>query len=54
MEPKTRRRCPKCGSENYTFWHRKKIETDPEKDETPAVATKCKACGHEGKVRVPE
>jgi DNA-directed RNA polymerase subunit M/transcription elongation factor TFIIS len=48
------RTCPKCGSDDYTFRHRKKIEADPEEGEPPAVETKyrCKACGKEWRVRV--
>lgn len=41
--------CPACGSNDYQFRTRKKIE-EPE----PAVETKyrCKACGHEWRVRL--
>jgi DNA-directed RNA polymerase subunit M/transcription elongation factor TFIIS len=43
--------CPKCGSGEYTFRGRKKIE--PTEDQEAAVETKyrCKACGHEWEVR---
>src|SRR5689334_2999979 len=47
------RTCPKCGSGDYLFRGRKKIE--PTEDQETAVETKyrCQACGHEWKVRVP-
>jgi DNA-directed RNA polymerase subunit M/transcription elongation factor TFIIS len=47
------RTCPKCGSGDYHFRGRKKIE--PTEDQEAAVETKyrCQACGHEWKVRVP-
>jgi DNA-directed RNA polymerase subunit M/transcription elongation factor TFIIS len=49
------RTCPKCGSDDYTFRSRKKIVL-PAGQDGVAVETKyrCKACGHEWKVRVPE
>ena len=48
------RTCPACGSADYTFRSRKKIEADPEKGEPEAWETKyrCKACENEWKVRV--
>jgi DNA-directed RNA polymerase subunit M/transcription elongation factor TFIIS len=48
------RTCPKCGSEDYAFRSRKKIEADPAKGETEQTETKyrCKACGEEWRVRV--
>ena len=44
--------CPKCGSGDYTFRSRKKIEAA--QGQAPAVETKyrCKACEHEWRVRV--
>ena len=47
------RTCPKCGSGDYLFRGRKKVE--PTEDEEAAVDTKyrCQSCGHEWKVRVP-
>jgi DNA-directed RNA polymerase subunit M/transcription elongation factor TFIIS len=44
--------CPKCGSGDYMFRSRKKIETAA--GEAAAVETKyrCKACEHEWRVRV--
>jgi transposase-like protein len=49
------RTCPECGSGDYTFRSRKKVAAVPEKGEPKATETKyrCKACGHEWKVRVP-
>ena len=46
--------CPKCGSKDYAFRARKKIEAQPEKGEAAAIETKyrCKACGKEWKERV--
>ena len=48
------RTCPKCDSEDYQFRHRKQVEADAEKGEPAAVETKyrCRACGHEWRVRV--
>jgi DNA-directed RNA polymerase subunit M/transcription elongation factor TFIIS len=45
--------CPKCGSREYAFRGRKTIT--PEADQPAALETKyrCKACGHEWRVRVP-
>jgi DNA-directed RNA polymerase subunit M/transcription elongation factor TFIIS len=46
------RTCPECGSGEHAFRGRKKIE--PGDGQEAAVETKyrCKACGHEWKVRV--
>jgi DNA-directed RNA polymerase subunit M/transcription elongation factor TFIIS len=46
------RTCPACGSTDYSFRSRKKIEAA--EGQQPAVETKyrCKACGHEWKLRV--
>ncbi len=46
--------CPKCGSGDYQFRSRKKIEADPDKGEPEAWETKyrCRACGKEWRVRV--
>jgi transposase-like protein len=46
-----KRTCPECKSEDYQFRSRKRIEGD-EKN-LPAWETKyrCKACGHEWKVK---
>jgi DNA-directed RNA polymerase subunit M/transcription elongation factor TFIIS len=46
--------CPQCGSGDYTFRGRKKIEANSVYGEPAAMETKyrCKACGHEWKVRI--
>jgi hypothetical protein len=46
------RKCPKCGSSDYQFRSRKKIEAA--EGQPPAVETKYrgKECRHEWKVRV--
>jgi transposase-like protein len=45
--------CPACGSTDYVFRSRKKVAATPGQE---AVETKykCRACGKEWKVRVPE
>jgi len=50
-QPKTSRTCPECGSGDYQFRGRKKIAGEDGKE---AMETKyrCKACGHEWKVRM--
>ena len=50
----TGRTCPKCGSTDYLFRGRKKVATEPEKPEAVEPKYRCKACGHDLKVRVPE
>jgi transposase-like protein len=47
------RTCPECGSYDYQFRNRKKVA---EEGKGEAVETKyrCKACGHEWRVRVSE
>jgi DNA-directed RNA polymerase subunit M/transcription elongation factor TFIIS len=49
------RKCPACGSKDYTFRSRRQIEADPEKGEPAQLETKyrCKGCGEEWKDRVP-
>jgi YgiT-type zinc finger domain-containing protein len=46
------RSCPACGSSDYVFRGRKKVEPEPGQ---AAVETKykCRACGEEWKVRAP-
>ncbi len=45
--------CPKCGSGNYQFRSRRKITPEPGREGSEVTETKyrCKACGHEWKVR---
>jgi transposase-like protein len=47
------RTCPACGSTDYAFRGRKKIDPEPTHRGTAATETKyrCKACGHEWKVK---
>jgi DNA-directed RNA polymerase subunit M/transcription elongation factor TFIIS len=47
--------CPKCGSVEYMFRSRKKVALEPGQGAEAAVETKyrCKACGHEWRVRTP-
>lgn len=47
----TAKTCPQCGSGDYAFRSRKKVADE---SGTEAVETKyrCKACGHEWKVKV--
>ena len=46
------RTCPKCGSNEYAFRSRKRIEADG--DQPAAIETKyrCKKCQHEWRERV--
>ena len=44
--------CPKCGSGDYTFRSRKKIEAAEGQEAAVETKYRCKACGHEWKVRV--
>jgi DNA-directed RNA polymerase subunit M/transcription elongation factor TFIIS len=46
------RACPKCGSGDYQFRSRKKIE-EPGKSEAMETKYRCKACGQEWKERAP-
>jgi DNA-directed RNA polymerase subunit M/transcription elongation factor TFIIS len=43
--------CPKCGSGEYTFRGRKKVEAENGEPEAVETKYRCKACGHEWKVR---
>jgi len=47
-----RKACPACGGQDYQFRSRRKVA---EEGKPEAVETKyrCKACGHEWRVRVP-
>jgi DNA-directed RNA polymerase subunit M/transcription elongation factor TFIIS len=46
------RTCPKCGSGEYTFRGRKKIKAVDGQEAAVETKYRCKACGHEWKVRV--
>jgi hypothetical protein len=52
MEQQTKT-CPKCGSGEYLFRSRKKVEANAATGEPAAWETKyrCKECNHEWKVR---
>ena len=50
MEPM--KTCPKCGSGDYQFRGRKKVEAGRGEPEVVETKYRCKACGHEWKVRV--
>jgi DNA-directed RNA polymerase subunit M/transcription elongation factor TFIIS len=55
MEAKpTPRRCPRCGSGEYLFRSRKKVVTEDGKAEVVETKYRCKPCGHEWRVQVPE
>ena len=47
------RTCPACGSGDYTFRSRKKIEAAEGHEAAVETKYRCKACGHEWKVRAP-
>jgi transposase-like protein len=48
-----KRACPACGSGDYQFRSRKKVEAEPGKEETE-TKYRCKTCGKEWKVRTPK
>jgi rubredoxin len=56
MDPQTtaNRTCPECGSADYAFRSRKKIEPAQGRALTIETKYRCKACGHEWKVRAPQ
>jgi transposase-like protein len=43
--------CPKCGSGDYTFRGRKKVEAGDGQEPTVETKYRCKACGEEWRVR---
>jgi DNA-directed RNA polymerase subunit M/transcription elongation factor TFIIS len=50
---RTARHCPKCGSGEYLFRSRKPVVAEDGKGEGVETKYRCKACGHEWRVRVP-
>jgi transposase-like protein len=46
--------CPQCGSGDYTFRSRKKIEQAEGREAAVETKYRCEACGHEWKVRVAD
>jgi DNA-directed RNA polymerase subunit M/transcription elongation factor TFIIS len=48
-----RRTCPACGSGDYQFRSRKKIEAAAGRDAAVETKYKCKSCGHEWRARAP-
>lgn len=52
MDQPATKTCPACGSGDYAFRSRKKIEAEGEQPTTLETKYRCKACGHEWKVRV--
>jgi DNA-directed RNA polymerase subunit M/transcription elongation factor TFIIS len=47
------RTCPQCGSGDYAFRSRKKIEAADGQEVAVETKYRCKACGHEWRVKVP-
>jgi hypothetical protein len=45
---------PGCGSKEYLFRGRKRVAGEPGKPQAVETKYRCKGCGHEWKVRVPE
>jgi transposase-like protein len=43
--------CPKCGSGDYTFRGRKKVEAGDGQEAAVETKYRCKACGEEWRVR---
>ena len=46
------RACPECGSRNYEFRSRKKVQG--QKGEETETKYRCKSCQHEWRVKTPE
>jgi DNA-directed RNA polymerase subunit M/transcription elongation factor TFIIS len=46
------RTCPACGSDDYEFRSRKKVAHEAGQGEVVETKYRCKACGHEWRVRV--
>jgi DNA-directed RNA polymerase subunit M/transcription elongation factor TFIIS len=47
------RKCPVCGSANYTFRSRKQIEATSEQEAMLETKYRCRTCEHEWKEKVP-
>jgi DNA-directed RNA polymerase subunit M/transcription elongation factor TFIIS len=47
------RSCPQCGSGDYAFRSRKIIEAADGHEAAVETKYRCKACGHEWRVKVP-
>ena len=45
--------CPACGSPDYVFRGRKKINPEPGQEGSIETKYRCKGCGHEWRVRIP-
>jgi DNA-directed RNA polymerase subunit M/transcription elongation factor TFIIS len=45
------RTCPACGSTDYVFRGRKKIEAEPGKQAAVETKYRCRACGKEWRVK---
>ncbi len=52
-QPLANRTCPECGSGDYAFRSRKKIEPEPGRPAAVETKYRCKSCGHEWKVAAP-
>ena len=53
-QPKTASRtCPACGSDRYEFRSRRNVAQEEGQGEAVETKYRCKACGHEWRVRVP-
>jgi DNA-directed RNA polymerase subunit M/transcription elongation factor TFIIS len=46
------RTCPACGSADYAFRGRRQVPAEVGRSVTVETKYRCKACGHEWKVRV--
>jgi DNA-directed RNA polymerase subunit M/transcription elongation factor TFIIS len=53
LPPMPSRTCSKCGSGDYQFRSRKKVEAAEGQEAAVETKYRCKACGHEWKVRAP-
>jgi transposase-like protein len=51
MDQPATKTCPTCGSSDYAFRGRKKIEANEEQNAAVETKYRCKLCGKEWKVR---